>query len=52
MTTPETKPEAAPATPAVSSGVLYLPPGTTQEPCPFPCSICVRKGRQKAPEAP
>lgn len=33
----------------VGNGVLYAPPGAKTPPCPFPCSICVRKGRQQTP---
>jgi hypothetical protein len=47
MTAPEEKPERdADGGLVIGAGVLYLPPGTTQEPCPFPCAICRRKGLQ------
>ncbi|MDF2256926.1 hypothetical protein [Streptantibioticus ferralitis] len=26
--------------------IEYIPPGGEVPPCPFPCSICVEKGRQ------
>jgi hypothetical protein len=29
--------------------VTYIPQGEPVPPCPFPCHICVRKGRQSAP---
>jgi hypothetical protein len=38
-------PDLAPA-----PGVLAVPRGEPVEPCPFPCSICRAKGRQRAAE--
>jgi hypothetical protein len=33
-----------------ASDVIHASPGTPVEPCPFPCSICYRKGRQGSEE--